>query len=82
MKRIFIATFAAFSILVFWPGEASTEARWKYEDCGGFKDYGERQEFMRPLKKHGLNQRFSVIHDWPDAPYYYRPADGVKCAFR
>jgi hypothetical protein len=81
MKRVIIIAFATFSFLVFWPGQRFIVSEWKYSDCGGFKSYGERQEFMRLLQKHGLKGRFSVIYDWPENPYY-RDENKRRCAFK
>lgn len=47
---------------------------------GEFKTAGEKAEFMRLLKKHGLHRQVSVVCDWPEAPYFVR--DGRRCAFR
>lgn len=79
--RIFVITFLAFTILIFWPGQVSTASAWEYKDCGGFKSYGERVEFDRLLKKHGLHKRFSIIYNYPRDPYF-EDLEGRRCAFK
>lgn len=83
MWRIAIITLAAFLLLlvIVWPGRISTVSAWKYEDYGGFESYGERLEFRRLLKKHGLHQQVSIVYEWPKNPYFI-DAEGRRCAFK
>ena len=76
-----IIAIAALLFLLFWPGQMSTASLWIYEDCGGFKSYGERLEFKRLLKKHGLHHQVSIVYDWPKDPYFV-DEKGRRCAFK
>lgn len=50
-------------------------------DCGGFENYGERIEFKKLLRKHGMKHRVSVV--WKDkAGWYFFNKDGHRCPFR
>jgi hypothetical protein len=52
---------------------------WTYSDCGGFRSYAERIEFMRLMKKHGLLHRVSVVWLEGNEWVYYRESDGARC---
>lgn len=57
-------------------------ATWQYSDCGGFRSYAERVEFMRLMKKHGLLQRVSVVWLEGNEWVYYRESDGARCRLK
>jgi len=71
--KIFIAL-----ALILWPAAIHPSV---YDDCGGFETYGERAEFRKILKKHGLNYSVSVI--WKDDRGWYFINDrGQRCPFK
>jgi hypothetical protein len=71
--KIFIAL-----ALILWPAAIHPAMN---IDCGGFENYGERAEFRKILKKHGLNYRVSVV--WKDDRGWYFINDrGQRCPFR
>lgn len=54
-----------------------------YQDCGGFQNYGERLEFYRLLKKHGLDKTVAVIRLNPDGKGWHFINDkGQRCPFK
>ncbi len=81
MRRAITVAVAALSLLLFCPGQVSTAIIWEYEDCGGFKSYGERLEFKRLLKKHGLHKQVSIVYGYPESPYYL-DSKGRRCTFK
>jgi len=68
---------AAIALLILWPATLHTEV---YQDCGGFQDYGERLEFKRLLRKHGLDKDVSVV--WKDQGGWYFERNGQRCPFK
>lgn len=42
--------------------------------------HAEHLAFKKLIAYHGLQDGMTIIHGWPDNPYFYR--NGKKCAFR
>jgi len=51
-----------------------------YEDCGKFETYGEKVEFKKLLRKHGLDRDVSVVCNDGNGWYFMR--DGRRCEFK